>query len=174
MFSYQLVALDHFVILKLIFKNHFLMITQVGEKQNNGDLKGHYEGIRAVNELIKKSNNQSINYNYKQYADEEHGSIPMIGSIDFLRWIFDGYRINIKAVPSQSNLIESSFEKFSKRLNYTFQPSETYINLVANYLMKQNKNELAKYYFELNVTRFPESLQAKEQLKKFITSNKID
>lgn len=40
--------------------------------------------------------------------------------------------------------------------------------------MKQNKNELAKYYFELNVTRFPESLQAKEQLKKFITSNKID
>ena len=156
------------------FKNHFLMITQVGEKQNNGDLKGHYEGIRAVNELIKKSNNQSINYNYKQYADEEHGSIPMIGSIDFLRWIFDGYRINIKAVPNQSNLIESSFEKFSKRLNYTFQPSETYINLVANYLMKQNKNELAKYYFELNVTRFPESLQAKEQLKKFITSNKID
>ena len=149
------------------FKNRFLMITQVGESQNYGHLKDHYGGIKAVHSLINESNNQSLNYTYRQYADEEHGSVPMIGNIDFVRWMFDGYRINIKDVPNQSNLIEDSFKAFSSKSNFTFQPQETYIHLVATYLMKQKKFDLAKKYFEYNVKHFPQSEQAKEALKNF-------
>ena len=69
-------------------------------------------------------------------------------------------------------MVKESFETISKKLNYTFQPTETYINNVANYLVKQKKNDLAKQFFEQNVKNFPESLQAKEELKKFLDSNK--
>ena len=148
------------------FKNRFLMIAQVGESQNVDHLKDHYGGIKAVDELIKTSNNPSLHYNYRQYADEEHGSVPMIGNIDFLRWMYDAYRINIKEVPNNSTLIEDSFKSFSSKRFYDFQPSETYINLVANYLLKQKKLDLAKKYFEMNIKLYPESIQAKEELKK--------
>ena len=130
------------------FKKRFLMITQVGESQNVGHLQDHYGGIKTVHSLISESNNQTINYNYRQYADEEHGSVPMIGNIDFIRWMYDGYRINIKEIPNNPMLIEDSFKAFSSKRNFTFQPQETYIHLVANYLVKQKKFDLAKKYFE--------------------------
>lgn len=149
------------------FKKRFLMITQVGESQNVGHLQDHYGGIKTVHSLISESNNQTINYNYRQYADEEHGSVPMIGNIYFIRWIFDGYRINIKDVPNQPDLIEDSFKAFSSKINFTFQPQETYIHLVANYLVKQKKFDLAKKYFEYNLNNFPQSQQAKEALENF-------
>ncbi|MBF0597075.1 alpha/beta hydrolase [Faecalibacter rhinopitheci] len=149
------------------FKNRLLMITQVGERQNFGHLQDHYGGIKAVHSLINEAKNQSLNYTYRQYADEEHGSVPMIGNIDFMRWMFDGYRINIKDVPNQPNLIEGSFKAFSSKRNFTFQPQETYIHLVATYLVKQKKFDLAKKYFEYNVNHFPQSEQAKEALKNF-------
>lgn len=149
------------------FKHRFLMIAQVGESQNVDHLKDHYGGIKAIDELIKTSNNQTLHYNYRQYADEEHGSVPMIGNIDFLRWMYDGYRINIKEVPNNPTLVEDSFKAFSKKRFYDFQPSETYINLIANYLVKQKKFDLAKKYFEYNVKHFPESEQAKEALENF-------
>ncbi|MBQ0148278.1 MAG: alpha/beta hydrolase, partial [Flavobacteriaceae bacterium] len=101
------------------FKNRLLMITQVGERQNFGHLQDHYGGIKAVHSLINEAKNQSLNYTYRQYADEEHGSVPMIGNIDFMRWMFDGYRINIKDVPNQPNLIEGSFKAFSSKRNFT-------------------------------------------------------
>ena len=104
--------------------------------------------------MIEESKNQSLNYTYCQYADEEHGSVPMIGNIDFMRWMFDGYRINIKDVPHQPNLIEDSFKAFSSKRNFTFQPQETYIHLVATYLVKQKKFDLAQKYFEYNVKHF--------------------
>jgi predicted alpha/beta superfamily hydrolase len=156
------------------FKNRFLMITQVGQSQNVDHLEEHYGGIKAIDGLINNSANQFLHYNYIQYANEEHGSIPMIGNIDFLRWMFDGYRINIKEVPNHPILIENSFKAFSEKRFYTFQPSETYINLVAKYLVKQKKFDLAKKYFELNAKFYPESIQAKEELKKINDSNKID
>ena len=34
------------------FKNRFLMITQVGERQNFGHLQQHYAGIKAVHSFI--------------------------------------------------------------------------------------------------------------------------
>ena len=154
------------------FENRFLMITQVGESQNADHLRDHYQSIKKVDERLKSSKNKSLNYHYKQYIDEEHGSVPMIGSIDYLRWQFDGYRVNIKEIPNQQNLVKDSFETISRKLNYSFQPTETYINNVANYLVKQKKNDLAKQFFEQNVKNFPESLQAKEELEKFLDSNK--
>ncbi|HEY4540088.1 MAG TPA: alpha/beta hydrolase-fold protein [Faecalibacter sp.] len=149
------------------FKNRFLMITQVGESQNFGHLQEHYGGIKAVHFLINDSNHPSLNYTYRQYADEEHGSVPMIGNIDFMRWMFDGYRINIKDVPNQPNLIENTYKAFSAKRFYNFQPQETYIHLVATYLLKQKKFDLAKKYFEYNVKHFPQSKQAKEALENF-------
>lgn len=149
------------------FKNRFLMITQVGESQNISNLTDHYGGIKTVDSFINGSKNQSLNYTYRQYADEEHGSVPMIGNIDFIRWIFDDYRINIKEVQNHPNLIEDSFKAFSAKRNFTFNPQETYINLVATYLVKQKKFDLAKRYFEYNVNHFPQSEQAKEALKNF-------
>lgn len=154
------------------FENRFLMITQVGESQNTDQLRDHYQSIKKVDEVLRISENKSLNYHYKQYIDEEHGSVPMIGSIDYLRWQFDGYRINIKQIPTQPSLIKESFDEISKKLYYNFQPTEKYINNVANYLVKQKKNDLAKQFFEQNVKNFPESLQAKEELQKFLNSNK--
>lgn len=154
------------------FENRFLMITQVGENQNVDHLRDHYQGIKTIDGRLKGSDNKTLSYYYKQYVDEEHGSVPMIGSIDYLRWQFEGYRINIKQISDHPNLVKESFEAVSKKLNHRFQPSETYINNVANYLMKQKKNELAQQFFEQNAKNFPESQQTKDELKKFLDSNK--
>lgn len=150
------------------FNNRFLMITQAGESEDSGQLKIHYKGIKDIHSLLLKQ--KDLHYNYKQYTEEDHGSVPMIGTVDFLRWLFKGYAINIKVLKDNPLLIDETFKAFSQKMNTPFLPSESYLQLVAKYMVRIKEYDLAEYYFHQRYSLFPNSEQAQKDLTDFCQS----
>ena len=123
------------------FHNTILFLTQVGESENRDHLTNHYSGIQKFNHYLKTQPFTNLNYQYRQYEGEEHGSIPMIGNLDGLRYIFKDMRINIKEIPNNTNLVKEQYKKLSHTLHYDIQPSEPYLDSILNYLKRSASSD---------------------------------
>lgn len=124
------------------FKHKFLFLTQVGERENNESLSDHYRSIKEFNSYLGTQPFKNLNYQYAQYATENHGTIPLKGNLDGLRYVFDGFTINIKQIAKNPALIEQSFTAFNKKMHFEFKPSPEYLTTVLNFL-EQGKQEAA-------------------------------
>lgn len=138
------------------FKYRKLFLTQVGESENKGHLSDHYNAIRSFNELLSSKTPANLAYKYAQYDGEDHGSIPLKGNLDGLRYIFDGYQINFKDIKTNPTLIQDSFEKLSKSMHYSFIPTEKYLDTVITFYSNANNKELADI-----ITTYKDSLYKK-------------
>lgn len=127
-----------------------VFLTQVDAMYNGGDLATHYNGIQEVKAYFEKVNPKNPIFKYTQYLSEDHGTVPLKGNLDALRWIFSGYELQIKDIPKQKELLQTHFEEFSKTRNHNFMPSETYLLKVIKYLNRVNAPEsmaeVVKYY----------------------------
>ncbi len=147
--------------------NRRLYLTQAGEPFNNTELNAHFTANKKFQTLLGSGKFQRLNWQFKQYENEDHGSIPITGNLDGLRYVFKGHQINIKAVAAQPDLIENSYKKLSEDLNFPFLPTEIYIEKVARYLMRTGQMEQALGYLEQNLHSFPNSPQAHYSLYEY-------
>ena len=125
--------------------------------------------IRSILELAKqlKLNTQNkLNYKYKYYKDENHGSVPLIATYDALHFIFDFYNLPLtKKDYSDTSMnlaykIEKHYKNISEKMGYKISPSESIINTLGyNALMMKNR-ALAEYFFRMNLANFPKSSNA--------------
>ena len=53
----------------------------------------HIRSIFAMDKFIKANKQNSLQFDSKYYADDDHGSIPMITEYDALRFIFNYYKL---------------------------------------------------------------------------------
>lgn len=141
------------------FNNTILFLTQVGETENKGHLTSHYSGIQKFNHYLNTEPFAHLDYQYKQYEDEDHGSIPMIGNLDALRYIFKDMRINIKEIPKNPNLVKEQYAKLSHSLNYEIKPSKPYLESILNYLKRSASSnaieEFKNYIWSIYPTKEP-------------------
>lgn len=144
-----------------------LYLTQAGESFNKAELNDHFNANKKFQQLIENNAFPNLKWKIQQYENEDHGSIPIIGNLDGLRYFFKGYQINIKAVATQPDLIENSYQKLSEELNFEFLPTETYLEKVARYLMRTGHMEQAYTYLQNNIARFPNSPQAHYSLYEY-------
>lgn len=126
-----------------VFDHKQLFLTQVGEKENNSNLKAHYQGIQDFNNLMTQTPFEGLKYTYKQYEDEDHGSIPLKGNLDGLRAVFEGYQFNFKTLDQDFALLEKHYAKVSKTLNFEFVPNEAYLKMLMAYFTKNGNIETA-------------------------------
>ncbi|MBB1138025.1 alpha/beta hydrolase [Myroides sp. WP-1] len=128
------------------FQHRKVFLTQVGDSENKGHLEEHYSAIQAFNTLIQQQAPQGLLYQYKQYTGENHGSIPLKGNLDGLRYIFEDYPLNFKAIKNNPKLVEESFARLSQNLNFDFQPSEAYLRYIITYYNKQKEKTIVDYF----------------------------
>ncbi|MDM1379199.1 alpha/beta hydrolase [Myroides marinus] len=139
--------------IKQDFKHRKLFLTQVGESENKGHLNDHYGAIKEFDKLMSTTPHPSLTYKYVAYEGEDHGSIPLKGNLDGLRFVFDGYRINFKDLKTNSNLLKDTFENLSKEMHYDFKPTEKYLDTVIKYFNTNGDKETAD-----KVTEYKQSL----------------
>ncbi|MEC4113763.1 alpha/beta hydrolase [Myroides pelagicus] len=128
------------------FKHRKLFITQVDESLNKDINKPHYTGIKDFHRLMQNEQLHNLAYKYIEYQGEDHGSIPMKGNLDGLRYIFDGYKINLKDIKNNLTLVEDTYKSFSKKIHFEFLPSEAYLDFIINYYKQINNQEVVDYY----------------------------
>lgn len=153
---YQHVATKH-------FENIHLLITQVGEVHNSPHLADHYGGIQKMKDLLR-TENSTLNFKYIQFPEESHGTIPMIGTIDFFRFYFQNYTPEVKAYVKEPLKLEQHFMDYSQLKGYPMNPSEAYFVFVLNYLFKQQKMESHKIILEYASRIYPQSKNIKRMI----------
>ena len=56
----------------------------------------HIRSIFAMDKFIKANSQNGLKYASKYYADDDHGSVPLISEYDGLRFIFSWYRFKFQ------------------------------------------------------------------------------
>ncbi|MTG97281.1 MULTISPECIES: alpha/beta hydrolase [Myroides] len=128
------------------FKNRKLFVTQVDESQNKGGQKEHYSSIQEYNQYMTKTKLKNLSYKYVQYEGEDHGSIPLKGNLDGLRYIFEGFGINFKQIKENPKLVEENYKSFSQKMHFEFKPNEAYLNYIIDYYKKMDEQDTVKYF----------------------------
>jgi predicted alpha/beta superfamily hydrolase len=69
-------------------------------------MTGHIRAILALNEAINKSPSNGLQYDYKYYKNDDHGSVPLIAEYDALHFLYRGYKRTDEAAikPKQLNI----------------------------------------------------------------------
>lgn len=135
--------------IKQDFKHRRLFLTQVGESENKDHLSDHYSAIKEFDTLLSKHTPATLSYKYVAYEGEDHGSIPLKGNLDGLRYVFDGYRINFKELKNNPTLLQETFKALNKQMHYDFKPTEKFLDTVIKYFSSTGDtntvNEVTKY-----------------------------
>jgi predicted alpha/beta superfamily hydrolase len=92
----------------------------------------HFVSIAEFNSAVNASNKSGIRYAYRYYPNDDHGSVPLIAEWDGLRFIFDGFKVDIRN--PDSTMIKAHFARVSKALGYSVLPPEKLLERLSGYL----------------------------------------
>ncbi|RKR11515.1 hypothetical protein C8C83_3252 [Flavobacterium sp. 90] len=137
----------------------------------------HIRAILDLNDFFAKNKKSNLNYDYKYYNDDNHGSVPLIATYDGLRFIFKFNQLKL-SVSEQINFnkdvfakIEKHFKNVSKHLGYKVAVPENTVNTYGYQSLGKKDMDLAGYLFKMNVANYPDSPNVYDSLGDFYEAN---
>ena len=124
--------------------------------------------IRFANTLNARKP-KTMDFKWKYYEDDDHGSLPLIAEYDALHFLFSWYTFNREdlqtffdpgatgSAQQLMDLINTHFKSVSDHYGYTVLPDETWINALGYQFLQIQKMNLAFACFDLNVRNYPQS-----------------
>ncbi len=141
-------------------------------KQDISNSTSHIRSILDFTTQLKLDKKSGLKWEYKYYADDDHGSVPLIAEYDALRFIFKNYRL-----PSWDVLIDSTcqtyavvtnhFSKISAEWGYKVHPPEQFINSLGFNFLGKKQFEKSYSFFDLNIRNYPESFNVYDSMGDF-------
>lgn len=115
--------------------------------ERNGFSDGKSDSIFDFKSLISESG--PFNFGYKYYEEDAHGTVSYPANYDGLRFIFKGFKTDIKEIAKKPEMLENDYAKFSKKVGFTFIPSEKYLNSIIGFTGKNSHQEITAYFRDL-------------------------
>lgn len=142
------------------FKNKSLYVALAHEKIDaQKDRLEHGSTIRKFcEELLPITQLYS---SWKYYPDYNHGSVPIPSSYDAMVAIFKGIELPIKEIPQNPELLQETYDTFSKKLNHTFVPEESLLIELIKYTQRVNQQNNANKILTYALKLYPDSKQLK-------------
>ncbi|WP_419868031.1 alpha/beta hydrolase [Chryseobacterium sp. CT-SW4] len=109
--------------------------------------------VRRFKEVIGKS--KALNFEHHFYKGEQHGTVSYPANYYALKFIFKGFRTDIKLFSGQPQKLEREYAEFSKNRGFTFIPSETYLNVIIKFMKNNNSKEQETYFNQLKEKLYP-------------------
>jgi hypothetical protein len=123
-----------------------------------------------------------LKFESKYYADDDHGSVPLIAEHDALRSMFSWYRLKglgdffdpkSKATGADVvKVIQDHYAKVSDHFGYTVLPPENFINELSYGFMSNHLSDKAAAFFQLNVKNYPESANVHDSMGDYYLAQK--
>jgi len=123
----------------------------------------HFNAMLQFNEVLNTYNTSGLRYAYKYYPNDDHGSVPIITEYDALRFIFDGYKLNLSQVMADPSVLPKHFKDVSARLGVPFQPSEAMLIQLAGFVVGQDTTKAMAMY-EIGTQFYPNSYRSYDRL----------
>lgn len=122
--------------------------------------------LLEFSDTLHSFSDNKLNYQVKYYSNENHGSVSLIATYDAFHFIFDFYRLPLTkkdyadSTMALADRIEKHYKNISEKMGYVIKPSESTINTLGYNSVYLNNLKLAAYFFELNITNYPDSYNA--------------
>ena len=124
------------------------------------------EHIRAILELqtaLEKNQQNGLRYKGKYYADDSHGSAPLITEYDALRFMFDFHNLKFTmndftdTTTALVAKLEQHYTTVSKHMGYKISPPEQMVNGMGYEFLQMKQYAKAGGFFKMNVDNYPNS-----------------
>ncbi len=158
---------DHRVLLKQT-KDYFssprpagrtLYVAQANTLRADDSLPNeHYASIVQFNRILEAYNRSGVRYGYHYYANDDHGSVPMIAEYDALRFIFDGFKLDLAQALDRPAYVTEHYADVSKQLGYAVLPPESIVDQLGAFSLPEPAKAMA--FRRMNTTLYPSSVRA--------------
>lgn len=125
-------------------------------------------GFRSLRELARASGADGFEATFREYPDDDHGSLVLAAHHDGLRALFVGW---VLARDPQSGFprgtageIAAQYGRLSKTVGFTVVPPERIVNLAGYGRLAERKFPQALAIFEMNAKNYPESANVWDSL----------
>jgi predicted alpha/beta superfamily hydrolase len=145
-------------------------------KEDTARSSNHIRSILSLIEKLEEKQDSPLEFAWKYYDDDDHGSVPLITEYDALRFLFPWYRLKgldrffeEDAEDDPKELLEALDDHYglvSKHFGYAVLPQESQVNTLAYNLMNM-KPAMARAMFELNIRNYPESANVYDSMGDF-------
>jgi predicted alpha/beta superfamily hydrolase len=139
-------------------------------RQAKGLMVGHINAIFDTRDALRKVSSNSFRFKSKFYANESHGSAPLITTYDGLRFLFEFYQFEVdfsdvmKPNTDVVDRMKAHYSKVTDILGYENKPDEAMVNGMGYQLMEMNKLDLAGQFFKMNTDYYPKSFNVYDSL----------
>jgi len=132
----------------------------------------HIRSILDFITILKQDKKSGLKWDYKYYADDDHGSVPLIAEYDALRFIFKNYRLPSWELLTDStyqtySVVTNHFRKISAEWGYEVRPPEQFVNSLGYNFLGKRQFEKSFSFFDLNIRNYPESFNVFDSMGDF-------
>lgn len=125
----------------------------------------HYKWGQEFYELLKNSKSSKLDVQLRYFEDEKHLTVPVPGTYYGLRYIFDGFELDINEVCKNPDLINKHDIEMSKKMGIEIKSDEEFVNTLG-YIALHDRNipDVAVTIFEINAKNYPSSVNVWDSL----------
>ncbi|ALJ05005.1 hypothetical protein APS56_07655 [Pseudalgibacter alginicilyticus] len=127
------------------------------------------KAIISVKKELEKHPNSLLKWTYRFFDDDDHGTVSLPSEYYGLRYIFEGYQLDVKKIAIQPELLVESFNEFNNEIGYEFLPNESVIDDIAKYCIRTQKTRQAVQLFKINQKYYSNSINAYMSLGDYYT-----
>ncbi|WP_353145341.1 alpha/beta hydrolase-fold protein [Chryseobacterium sp.] len=133
-----------------------LYVTQADneEQQKNWD-SDMTQAIDEFRTIVEK--NGTLNYKHRFFEGEVHGTVSYPGNYEALKFVFKGFRTNIKEFAKNPGLLEEEYKRFSDTVGAEFIPSEPYLNVIIKFMKSNGFKESETYFMNVKNKLYPKT-----------------
>ncbi|MBC7896332.1 MAG: tetratricopeptide repeat protein [Cytophagaceae bacterium] len=123
----------------------------------------HFWAITQFNQVLRTYNKSGLRYAFRYYDGDDHGSVPLISEYDALRFIFDGYKLDLPRMLASPRSLPEHFRNVSAKLGTTFAPSERLLQTYAQIALSQDSTK-AMEFLKIATEIYPQSYRNYDRL----------
>ncbi|HJP62017.1 MAG TPA: alpha/beta hydrolase-fold protein [Mucilaginibacter sp.] len=126
----------------------------------------HIRSIISLKDILKDNPANGLQFSYKYYKDDDHGSVPLITEYDAFHYLFGFYKIppdlnsllgDIHGKTDPVPALTAHYAEVSKHIGYTILPPESIVNEYSYYYMQQGAKDKSFSMLSLNIHNYPDS-----------------
>ncbi|MDB5134388.1 MAG: alpha/beta hydrolase [Mucilaginibacter sp.] len=149
------------------------------------DTTGKTAHIRSILELADilrgTSPANGLNFTYKYYHSDNHGSVPLITEYDALHFLFSWYGFpqsesamlfDASAKMDVNAVLMAHYSNISKHMGYKVLPPESQLNELGYYYLQNNAPDKAFAVFNQNILNYPDSFNVYDSMGDYYDSKK--
>ncbi len=140
------------------------------------------EGLRATYNFTKiasETKSSTLQFSYKYYENENHGTVPLISIYDGMYSLFPWYKMNSRFVDvlrnpgADAEAVKKAFNEryklLSKHLGYTIYPEEDLLNNLG-YMFMSNDPKKSFLFFTMLIESYPKNANGYDSMSDYYIS----